>query len=100
MRPDRIKTNVKIPEEVYNVVIQYDKEFYHATRPPRIARCRPNSSPIYWVTTVYLFDENNRCIGFGNAHCNTAVDNPSKKRGRDLALGRAVSDYYSQKEIA
>lgn len=87
MRPDRIKTNVKIPEEVYNVVIQYDKEFYH------------DSSPIYWVTTVYLFDENNRCIGFGSAHCNTAVDNPSKKRGRDLALGRAVSDYYSQKEI-
>ena len=71
--PERINTNVSIPEEVVDVSIIYNKNF-------------DNGRPIRYRVKVSLYDKNNKLIGIGESNCNCEKETPSKMYGRDKAV--------------
>jgi hypothetical protein len=95
MNPKRIKTSVKIPSDVKDIRIFYDKLFHEY-------------KPYIWNTYVYLYDVvlpnvpwdqiETMYVGVGKSECNTELDTPNKFVGREKALGRAVADYYRRQK--
>ena len=48
----------------------------------------------HWITHCRLFDaETDELLSFGQARCSTK-DNPNRKIGRAIAIGRALKRYY------
>lgn len=52
-----------------------------------------------WRTTAYLIDSNGICHATGVAECSSS-DNPNRKIGRAIAVGRALKAYHKQREPA
>lgn len=60
---------------------------------------RNPDSPHRWRTTAYLIDSNGVCRATGVAECSER-DNPNRKVGRAIAVGRALKSYHLNREQA